>query len=203
MVNHVRKFLVERFPRCEQVHPSPVRQWVEHLATVPDSAVSAARARLAVVKPATAHMTLRRLTHSQYNNTVRDLLGRWQTDVLDLKPDWVAVMIGINDVWRQFDSPRQPEAHVGLEEYETTLDDLIERTQHRVDMAVAARGPVIVYRDRSAEEIRAVADRAFQQCRPLTNIIVDPDWRRAMVAVEVRRALEALTPGSAAAPSRS
>ena len=42
-------------------------------------------------------------------NQVRDLDKRWQTDVLDLKPDWVVVLIGINDVWRQFDSPSQPE----------------------------------------------------------------------------------------------
>ena len=53
-----------------------VRTWVQHLATVPDSEVSVARARLAAVKPAVAHQVgLRRLTHSQYNNTVRDLLG--------------------------------------------------------------------------------------------------------------------------------
>jgi mono/diheme cytochrome c family protein len=53
-----------------------LRTWVEHLATVPDSAVAAARTRLATVKPAVSHdVGLRRLTHSQYNNTVRDLLG--------------------------------------------------------------------------------------------------------------------------------
>ena len=45
-------------------------------------------------------------------NTVRDLKARWQADVLDLAPDWVSVMIGANDVWRQFDSPRQTEKHV-------------------------------------------------------------------------------------------
>ncbi len=61
-------------------------------------------------------------------NTVRDLAGRWQSDVLDLKPDWVSIMIGINDVWRQFDLPRQSEIHVGPEEYERTLDSLIRRT---------------------------------------------------------------------------
>jgi 4-hydroxybenzoyl-CoA reductase subunit beta len=38
----------------------------------------------------------------------------------------------------------------------------------------------------------AIAERAFQQCHPLTNIIVDPEWRRAMVPVEVRRALRDL-----------
>jgi len=45
-------------------------------------------------------------------NTVLDLEARWQTDVVDLKPDWLSVMIGINDVWRQFDCPLQTEIHV-------------------------------------------------------------------------------------------
>jgi CO/xanthine dehydrogenase FAD-binding subunit len=35
-----------------------------------------------------------------------------------------------------------------------------------------------------------VARLAFKQCHPLENLIVDPDWRRAMVPVYVRRALE-------------
>jgi hypothetical protein len=53
-----------------------LRTWVQHLISVPDTAVSAARARLAVVKSVVAHdARLRRLTHSQYNNTVRDLIG--------------------------------------------------------------------------------------------------------------------------------
>ncbi|MBI3829566.1 MAG: SGNH/GDSL hydrolase family protein [Planctomycetes bacterium] len=62
-------------------------------------------------------------------NTVRDLKARWKTDVLDLKPDWLAIMIGINDVWRQFDCPLQTEIHVGLKEYEATLNELVSRTQ--------------------------------------------------------------------------
>ncbi|HSM05982.1 MAG TPA: FAD binding domain-containing protein [Longimicrobiales bacterium] len=39
------------------------------------------------------------------------------------------------------------------------------------------------------ELCEALAERAFRQCHPLENIIVDPDWRRAMVPVYVRRAL--------------
>jgi hypothetical protein len=38
----------------------------------------------------------------------------------------------------------------------------------------------------------AVAAHAYKQCHPLENIIVDPDWRRAMVPVYVRRAIEDL-----------
>ena len=59
---------------------------------------------------------------------VRALKARWQTDVFDLKPDWVSVMIGVNDVWRQFDQPGIPESHVYLPEYEATLDELVSST---------------------------------------------------------------------------
>lgn len=38
--------------------------------------------------------------------------------------------------------------------------------------------------------IAALADRARAQCRPLANMAVDAEWRRAMVPVYVRRALE-------------
>ncbi|CAH1214544.1 MULTISPECIES: SGNH/GDSL hydrolase family protein [Paenibacillus] len=58
-------------------------------------------------------------------NTVRDLKHRWDRDVLDLKPDWLSIMIGINDVWRQFDHPISDEPHVFLEEYENTLRELV------------------------------------------------------------------------------
>jgi len=69
-------------------------------------------------------------------NTVRDLRARWQTDVLDQKPDWLSVMIGINDVWRQFDSPRQTEQHVLPDEYAQTLDALIAQTRPSVQNIV-------------------------------------------------------------------
>jgi hypothetical protein len=51
-------------------------EWVQHLAALPDAAVAAARERLAASTSSSApNQLLRRLTHSQYNNTVRDLLG--------------------------------------------------------------------------------------------------------------------------------
>jgi lysophospholipase L1-like esterase len=72
---------------------------------------------------------LRVINMGTSGNTVRHLKERWQRDVLDLRPDWLSVMIGINDVWRQFDSPTMPEIHVSLEEYEATLRELLGRTR--------------------------------------------------------------------------
>ncbi|WP_226537008.1 SGNH/GDSL hydrolase family protein [Fictibacillus halophilus] len=36
---------------------------------------------------------------------VTDLAFRWERDVIDQEPDLLTVSIGINDVWRQLDSP--------------------------------------------------------------------------------------------------
>ena len=65
-------------------------------------------------------------------NQVRDLDARWETDVISRKPDWVSVLIGINDVWRQFDLPHMPEKHVLPAEYERTLGELVAETLPRV-----------------------------------------------------------------------
>ena len=62
-------------------------------------------------------------------NTSRDLKARWQRDVIDLKPDWLSVMIGINDVWRQFDTPQLPHLAVPPDEYESTLRELVGSTR--------------------------------------------------------------------------
>jgi lysophospholipase L1-like esterase len=66
-------------------------------------------------------------------NTVRDLENRWKTDVLDLKPDWLSIMIGINDVWRHFDLPTQKETHVYIDKYRESLEELVKCTIPYVD----------------------------------------------------------------------
>lgn len=65
-------------------------------------------------------------------DNTRNLLARWKTDVIDLKPDWLSIMIGFNDVWRQFDSPLQTEQHVYIDEYEKNLDELIKQSIYLV-----------------------------------------------------------------------
>ncbi len=61
-------------------------------------------------------------------NTSANLRTRWQRDVIDLNPDWVSMMIGTNDVWRQFDLQRQTESHVLPDTYESNLRACIEQT---------------------------------------------------------------------------
>lgn len=58
-------------------------------------------------------------------NTSRDLLNRWERDVVNLHPQWVSICIGINDVWRQFDAPAIPEYAVTPEEYEENVEKMV------------------------------------------------------------------------------
>lgn len=67
------------------------------------------------------HLNLKFYNRGINGNKTKDLRERWQTDCIDLKPDWVSIMIGVNDTWRYVDhndyvSPEQFE-----ENYRTIL----------------------------------------------------------------------------------
>jgi 4-hydroxybenzoyl-CoA reductase subunit beta len=53
-------------------------------------------------------------------------------------------------------------------------------------------GDVAVGRQLDADVVEELTQRAHKQCHPLESMIVDHEWRRAMVPVYVRRALEKL-----------
>ncbi|MFW5856953.1 MAG: SGNH/GDSL hydrolase family protein [Planctomycetota bacterium] len=96
--------------------------------------------------------------------TVRSVDGHWQDDVVKPAPAWISICIGINDVWRQFDSPQNPACHVLPEEYEETLGRLVGE-----GVGLAAKGVVLMtpfmIEPNPAEPMRAVMDRYGAICR--------------------------------------
>ena len=64
----------------------------------------------------------------------RELLKRWQKDTVDIQPDIMTLMIGVNDTWRRYDM-NDP---TPVEEYEqnlrTLLDDVKANTQAKLLM---------------------------------------------------------------------
>ena len=67
-------------------------------------------------------------------NTAKDLTGRWTEDVVRHDPDWLSLMIGINDAWRwmtnQGDQAVCPEAYAEL--YDALLTRMKAETQARL-----------------------------------------------------------------------
>ncbi|WP_194924083.1 SGNH/GDSL hydrolase family protein [Catenulispora pinisilvae] len=89
-------------------------------------------------------------------NTTRHLAGRWEADALAPRPDWLSVMIGINDVWRAFDG--DPENAVPLDEYTDTLRTLLRRAVEETGCRLILADPYIIEPDRD-EPQRAASDK--------------------------------------------
>ena len=74
------------------------------------------------------HYRIRVVNMGCSGNTVRSLKDRWQRDVLGLKPDYVNLMIGINDCWRPFKRLIADEMKVDVEKYARNLEKLVDQT---------------------------------------------------------------------------
>ena len=77
---------------------------------------------------------------------ILDLLDRWNEDVIELKPNWLTVFVGINDVWRHFDSPTNRDQHVSLDTFETVYTKLLEQTRRSLDGLILVT-PYVVEED--------------------------------------------------------
>ncbi len=58
-------------------------------------------------------------------NNIRNLKDRWKRDCIDHKPDLLSVLIGVNDVWRQFSGESDLPRAVFDDEYEATYRQLL------------------------------------------------------------------------------
>jgi lysophospholipase L1-like esterase len=81
-------------------------------------------------------------------DTVPDLARRWETDVVALLPDWLSLMIGINDVWHG----------LALDEYERTLRVLLRRAVDGTGCRLILADPFLIEPD-PRDPQRADTDR--------------------------------------------
>ncbi len=98
-------------------------------------------------------------------NTSRDLLERFERDVVSLKPDWVSICIGVNDVWRQFDCPAMPDTHVLPDEYEMNVEKMILSVKDSVK-GIFILSPYYIEPNRT-DMMRSRIDEYVAICRKL------------------------------------
>ena len=96
-------------------------------------------------------------------DTSRALLKRWQEDVLDFKPDWVSICIGINDVVTKFLYPQKPDSQVPCEEYAKNLAAMAESAK-KTAKGVIFISPYVAEPCRT-DMLRAEMDKYRQICR--------------------------------------
>ena len=126
---------------------------------------------------------IRAINRGISGNTVRDLKARWQRDALDLGPDWLSIMIGINDVWRRFGTRAQLKEHVPLDEYASTLEELVRDTLPRL-RGLVLMTPYYIEPDR-ADPMRKMMDEYGAVVRDLAG-------RYGAVCVDTQAAFDAV-----------
>jgi lysophospholipase L1-like esterase len=67
-------------------------------------------------------------------NRVVDLYARWKSDGVNLQPDWISILIGVNDTWHEFGSQNGVE----LDRFEQVYRMLLDLTKQRLPTAKLA-----------------------------------------------------------------
>ena len=73
---------------------------------------------------------------------IRDLVGRVDTDLLDLKPTVVSILIGINDTWRRYDAAKDPTTAAA---FEKDYRILLEKIRDHLDARVILLEPFLLH----------------------------------------------------------
>lgn len=127
-------------------------------------------------------LNLRITNAGNSGNNIRNLKNRWQRDVLDRHPDWLSILIGINDVWRQFDLPQMPETHVPPDEYEKTLDSLVSQTVPLLSGGLILMTPYFIEPDKN-DAMRTRMDEYGAACKRIAE-------RRNVLFVDLQAAFD-------------
>ena len=100
-------------------------------------------------------------------NTSKNLLNRFDDAVINLKPDWVSICIGINDVWRQFDVPAIPEQAVTPEEYRKNVETMILRIKNELNVKGVFLCSPYYMEPNTSDLMRAKMDEYTAICKEL------------------------------------
>lgn len=97
-------------------------------------------------------------------NRVSDLEARWDEDCIRLQPNWVSILIGINDTWRRYDS----NLISPIDEFTACYRRILEKTQQKTGARLILCDPFVLpypedriqWRDDLNPRIDAVRDLA-------------------------------------------
>lgn len=85
-------------------------------------------------------------------NTVRDLTNRWTDDVILHQPDWLSIMIGINDIHRWLANIEGQS--VNPEEYADMYRKILERVRTETNAKLILLEPFYISRDAHGDNHR-------------------------------------------------
>ena len=111
------------------------------------------------------HLNISIINTGINGNTVRDLADRWERDCIKHRPDVLSVLIGINDVWRQYGELQRRSAAVYSREYESTYRGLLSQAKQECNCHLVLMEPFMFCDDRR--------DQIFQTLQKYVQVVRD------------------------------
>ncbi len=96
-------------------------------------------------------------------NRVRDLVDRWDRDCIDLKPDYISILIGVNDCWRRYDS-NDP---TNVEAFEKDYRKILTKTKENLNAQIILCEPFVLPVPEDRKQWREDLDPKIQVVRGL------------------------------------
>lgn len=100
---------------------------------------------------------------------VVDLKNRWEEDCLDLNPDIVSILVGVNDVWWYVGDQEEKLDDAALKKFEEDYRWLLKTLAHRTDAKVVLMEPYVLPYPKDRQKWRKHLDPRIQIVRRLAN----------------------------------
>ncbi len=158
------------------------------------SYVAHVRGLLAAFRP---DLKVEILSRGVGGNRTIELMERWQQDCIDLKPDWLSIFIGVNDVWRKRTEMQGGQRHVPLAEFVANYRTLLDRAVQAGIKRLVLVSPTLIdkYLQSDLNQLLAEYDEAVQGLAREYDTIYVPLRRQLLDVLTRCREIEWLTDG--------
>lgn len=129
-------------------------------------------------------LNLRFLNRGISGDRTGDLLARWKEDCIDLQPNWVSLLVGVNNTLRRYDR-NDPTPEVA---FEGELRELLRRLADESSARPILCSPFLVHTDASIQAMREDLDSKVGIIKRLAGEFgaVWVDFDAAFVAAQTR-----------------
>ena len=83
-----------------------------------------------------------------------DLLARWEQDCIQLQPDWVSILVGVNNTWRRYDANDPTPADL----FEAECRELLQRVKNETSAKIVLCSPFLLHTGESVVRMREDLD---------------------------------------------
>lgn len=85
-----------------------------------------------ILKKGFPELEIKVINRGNSGNRAIDLVNRWEEDCIAFKPDYVSILIGVNDTWRKYDANDETTADLFKERLKKILEDTLNKTKAQI-----------------------------------------------------------------------